>query len=68
MSIAGIDRKQIAQLVPALVQDDVFDPVLGREIDIVFVGLGVDAGPEVHAGDVQAFHQSQATLPGLTQE
>ena len=48
----GRDRHQVAQLVPALVQDDVRDAVLRGEVDVVLVGLGVDARPERHAVDV----------------
>ena len=43
-------------------------PYFDGEVDVVLVGLGVDAGLEVHAVELLAFHQSHATLPGRIQD
>ncbi len=50
---AGGDREQVAERVPAFVQDDVLQAVLGGEVDVVLVGVGVDAGLERHAREVE---------------
>ncbi len=46
-------RHEIAELVPALVEDDVGDAVLRREVDVVAVRLVVHAGAEGHAAQVE---------------
>ncbi len=46
------DLQHIAELVPAFVEDDVLEAVLRGEIDVVLVGLRVDAGFEIHAVDI----------------
>ena len=50
----GYHLHQVGLLVhgPALVEDHVFDAVPRGEVDVVFVGVVVDAGLEVHAVEV----------------
>ena len=49
----GDDGEHVAALgvVPAFVQNDVFESVLGGEVDVVAIGLLVDACLEAYAGD-----------------
>src|SRR6267378_2053882 len=44
--------EQIAEFVPAFVEDDVLNAVFGSEVDVVLVGLRVDAGLEIDAIDI----------------
>ena len=50
---------------PAFVEDDIFDAVGGREVDIKLICLGVDAGTEVHAVDVPVVPPVPGDLAGL---
>ena len=62
------DFQQIAQLVPAFIQNDVRNLIFRREVDEVLVRLRVDARLKIHAIQIQSFHQSHATFPGLIHE
>ena len=50
---------------PALVQDRVFDALRGGEVDVVFIGLRVDTGLEVHAVEVPVVPPVPGYLAGL---
>ena len=48
----GNNRGQVAELVPAFVEDHVVDAVFSRKVDVSIVSVGVHAGTERHAIDV----------------
>ena len=50
----GDDGEHVAALgvVPALVEDNIFDAVLGSEVDVILIGRHVDAGLEGYALEV----------------
>ncbi len=50
----GIDLHQVLALLrgPAVVQNHVFDPQAGGEVDVVLIGGSVDARAEIHARDI----------------
>src|SRR5215467_7304000 len=55
--------EQVAQLVPSLVQYYVLNPVFRSEIDIVLVGLGIDACLEIDAVDIVGIPPVPCDLP-----
>src|SRR5690554_6592949 len=64
----GDNLKQIGTFRPAFVQNPILDAELSGEINVMFVSLGIDACLKTPPRNVQSFHQSQATLPGLIHE
>ena len=57
--------EQIAQFVPAVIENDVGDTVLRREINVVLVCLRVDSRVEVYAIDVPVIPPVPRYLAGL---
>ena len=59
--------EQVGLLVnrPALVQDHILDAVLGGKVDVVFVGVVVDAGLELYAVHVPGVPPVPGHLAGL---
>src|SRR6185369_5450370 len=61
----GDDFHQIAEFVPAFVENDVGNAVFGGEVDVVFVGGGVNASFEIYAVDVPGVPPIPGNLAGL---
>ena len=55
----------IAQLVPALIENNVGNPVLGREVNVILVSLCIDTGFEVNPVDVVCVPPIPGDLAGL---
>ena len=56
--------QHVPQLVPAFIQDDVLQSIFRSEVDVIFVGLRVDAGFEIHAVDVVGIPPVPSHLAG----
>ena len=63
----GNDLEKVGLFVhgPAFVEDDVFDAVVGGEVDVVFIGFVVDSRLEVHAVEVPGVPPVPGHLAGF---
>lgn len=63
----GDDLEKVGLFVhgPAFVEDDVFDAVVGGEVDVVFIGFVVDSRLEVHAVEVPGVPPVPGHLAGF---
>ena len=57
--------QQIPQLVPAVIQDDVRNPVFRREVNVVLIGFRVDARLKIHSIDVPIIPPIPGHFPRL---
>jgi len=60
-----MDGEKIPELIPALVEDDIFNTVVGGKIDIVLVGGCVEAGLEIDAIEIEGVPPVPGHLAGL---
>ena len=47
-----LENLGLGQYAAAFIENDVFEPVFGGEIDIVFIGVIIDSGPEINTIDI----------------